>query len=315
MKEKINALFRLSGCYGQLKKMKKITLTTLILSLPILGNAQSQKSFEGLVKKLEVISQAYDTLYAGPSEIMYDLSQFNFTKIEKQIIKEEYAISIHNDSIEAYLMIDILKSKLFDLVPMLFNHSKFESNFSSELFKNVALDINVSDDNKLFNLSFDAKNGGSYRDRESFVFYLDTNLIDVSDLLSDDGYYKIDQINTIEGTKYLLIGSVQGCNTCTSNYLSFIHFKDASMNVDFEFKVATRGWNNSIEFNTKDSIITIIHETSDYNPSCYCENDEDYENSYNGDFDYTKRKECICQFKLIDANFKLVKESWELIEK
>ncbi len=150
-----------------------------------------------------------------------------------------------------------------------------------------------SDDGRLYSLSIDEKTGGSYRSQLSWMHYRTPNgqifnfepaqfSGEEEGVLNPDGYDRIITLDTKEGVKYLLFGSVMGCNTCFGEYVDLMKF-DRKGNVakDFAYSISTRfsmeDNDSVIRYNTKNHSIAVNYTTDDLAPDCSCSKDEEPE--------------------------------------
>jgi hypothetical protein len=256
----------------------------------------------------------------------YHVKAFKLTKIELDSLRNNvdgYALdTVMNGSSLTYALSNMIKNNLQRILSWK-DIGKYDL---SLLFKKY-LQIAVSPDNKLYAFSFDQKTGGSYHSNYSFVFYNPINgisqpYLDVdSSIFNGDGYYAIDTIHTKQGIKYLLSGSVVGCNTCMGDYIDLVHYEKATFVSDFGYSVSTRSSGSQddgdtpvIGYDYKTHRINIDYLTSDLTPYCNCgANPNDLNVDYNNNGNESEIK-CVYGFNgdtfvLKKANTRPIKPS------
>jgi len=260
--------------------MKNI-LFIIFCSIAFFAKAQS---IEKLITQIEKDLFVYERL--SPWDNGYSVKDFNFTEQELDEIKSDISkdlmeeLMLDRDSIQSYYVIEIFQERILENIDKIAHHKDFPKK-GSEFFL-------VSPDSKLFNFVLDGKTGGSYRSQISAVYYRENNKIiyeekgweSGSSFFNTDGYNSIDTIQTNSGVKYLLQGSVIGCNTCLRQYIKLLHFENGEPVSDFDIALPSRfGSVEQFAYDVKTKTITIEYESDDQN-GMY-----DYENGC-GDYYY-----------------------------
>ncbi|WNM18871.1 hypothetical protein [Flavobacterium capsici] len=299
------------------------TLVTLLL-IPFLALAQKKAPpFNKVIKETNYYLDQYTRV--SPFDSYYALSSFKVTN--KQIMdylknSEEFDNTPlkYKDSVDGNILMNYLQDKIINQIYQLVKHPDFKKNDIIKLLEPTDLSIIKSDDNKLYNFTFDEKTGGSYRSRISLMYYSDftpTDSITDSDFQSffaPDGYNAIYTLNTTEGTKYVLTGSVIGCNTCVQTSVRLISFSDNKPKEDFIYVVENRGWSEGVIYDNETKTITVDYHLDDLTRNCICEEilNEDkiyYEESVEKDYSIN----CKCQYIFNGKTFELIEAGWKRI--
>lgn len=282
---------------------------------------QKNSNFNKLIEETNHYLYQYSRLYPF-GESYLPISSFGISKKEiRELLNEasyDATLTKNKDSIATYHMIGFIAEKIEQKIEQIAKHPGFLKNNIKlkELIKSDELSIIKSDDNKLFNFSFDEKTGGSYRSQISKMYYFDeqiNKIIDVTDnpIFSDDGYFGIYNLETDEGTKYVLTGFVRGCSYCFETSVQLINSK---LNEEFSYSVNNRDWNDGVIYEHETKIIYVDYHIDDLTPYCFCEGEIE-ENK----FHYDKYAEnntsinCKCKFIFNGKTFELVEESWKRI--
>jgi len=309
---------------------------------------QHADNFQSLIKQTKTYFSIYDTLYPNGEEY-FPINKLGLSKDEiKQVIQdyngEDNTLSKNKDSILQYGAIEVLQTCIIKNIKKIAAHPDFSKNDITALFANTGLYIVKSDDNKLYNFSFDAKNGGTYQMQISIMHYTDYNLNQTNTVntsqnqdpgtdfsFADDGYSKIYTIYTKEGTKYLLAGSVKKCSTCYGSYISLIKFRGNKFVQEFYYSIDLRDYETGISYDPKTKIISVNYKTDDLTADCVCENGGDgnkeesqgrvdeviletEEEVLAEEDDIPITRQCSCTFVFDGSNFMLRKKSSTIIE-
>ena len=315
------------------RKLPVRMFRTLILLLFIyssdFSNAQEAASFEKLVKETQDLFRIYESL--SPFGEMYPLNALGLTKKEIRAIREggdSLELSEKKDSVESYMAIGIIQEKITDRLKKLIVHPDFWKHDIKKLLAVDYLGVVKSEDNKLLNFSYDAKNGGTYRMQVSIMYYAGFLPVEIKHeeegetgpfgIFFPDGYDAIYSLPTVEGTKYVLCSSVRGCSSCFGTHVSLVRFEDGKFVQDFAFSLDLRSWEEGVTYDPATKTILVKYETDDLTPECGCgEEDsnavEDHE-EITGEESEPVRKRCECRFEFDGKNFVLVKEAWETIK-
>lgn len=261
-------------------------------------------------------------------EEYYSIASFNLSKKEtkKLLLDANYDITLskNKDSIQSYHMIEYFQSKIENNLDQIFEHPNFKKHDIYTLITSETLYIVSSDDNKLFNISFDAKTGGTYRHRISMMYYTDFQNNDsvesaqLGSFFQSDGYDEIYSIPSDSAVKYVLTGNVRGCSYCFQTFVRLVSFENNKFTENFYYSVDLRDWNDGAYYNAESKSITVEYNIDDLTPYCYCQgaliDDEEYFN-----YDKYGKNEilvrCKCKFEFNGVNFELVEEGWKQVKK
>jgi hypothetical protein len=191
------------------------------------------------------------------------------------------------DSIDGGSAIEYYQNKIYDNLKKILTYKIIYQYDLKKLLVNQELAISISPDGKLYNLVYDEKTGGSYRSQISIIHYriggslvynsfgpksVEDNQADSSGF-NTDGYSLIDTIHTSEGIKYLLQGSVAGCNTCVGQYIELVKFSKGNFEWDFNYTLDTRSYgdnDNQLVYDQKTKTISVDYVTDDLKTECDC---------------------------------------------
>lgn len=241
---------------------------------------------------------------------LFPVKSYNFT--EKEL--KENSLTF-DDSIPNYDAVIIIQQRILKELENALN-SKLILNFDlHKLFENN-FHITKSPDNKLFNLSFEAKTGGTYRGHVSVLHYrpgndLIQNHYTSSNYTEFDNYYKIDTINTNMGTGYLLLGFTRMCSWCFTNYVDFLIFEAGKPEIKFTYSITNRELDDKILYKKETRTIEIEYLTDDWTTDCYCFIKDIPEEKIEPP---AATKICKCIFKFEDDSFKLIDENSEIFQ-
>lgn len=297
---------------------------------------QSQESFDKLISETNTFLDSYESLRAFGSDDHY--ISFKESGLPEKLINaitsdEDYMDGISNDkdSISEFNLIVEYQGLIFENLEKIIAHDKFMDNDIQELIGQSELSVIRSDDGKLYNFSMDEKTGGTYRSRISVMHFTEINQDSLPTLeelekglkinpylvFEGDGFNEIHTLETEEGTKYLLIGSVRGCSYCFESNIMLVKFKEGLFYQEFGYSVNSRSWEEGIAYDPTSKIITVDYITDDLTRDCDCTNYaafEKDENDYSYEEDMPITKSCHCTFEFNGVNFELIKESWELVK-
>lgn len=307
-----------------------VLLITLGLFTSV-GFGQSQKSFDALISQTNTYLDWYATLSPFGSDSLFAYKNSGLPKKLVKALKndaDEYD-GYTRDSITEFNLLLEYQGLIVENIEALIRHSKFRTNNIDSLIKSdYDLAIISSPDKKLYNFSLDEKTGGSYRSRISFMHYVDIHPDSLPTVLEleegsessvyrvfeGDGYDQIDTIETAEGTKYVLLGSVRGCGYCFETNIMVVSYYDEAFEVEFSYAVNSRSWESGVSYDAENKIITVDYDTDDLTPYCNCSYDASYSDEYSVEEDALAfEKKCHCTFTFTGSEFELTKESWEKI--
>jgi hypothetical protein len=290
----------------------KHTYLIIFCSIAFVAKAQNLNK---LIDRTNEYMSIYDTL--SPWHGNYAIKDFDFT--EEELTTADGEKLTYNDSIDPYTVIDIYQSRILDNIDKIAHHKDFPKQ-GSELFL-------ASPDNKLFNFALFENTGGSYKSYISFMYYIENDKIvyygnnrdesrnSENFEFNTDGYEQIDTIQTKNGVKYLLQGSVVGCNTCLREYITLVRFEGGKPVCDFSYQLNTRfGSSQQFDYDAETKTITIAYETDDHTSDCYCEQECDDKDTYRGNSSYYENgtpKDCRCVFVFNGETFELTEECWQ----
>ncbi|MCL2312236.1 MAG: hypothetical protein FWC41_07095 [Firmicutes bacterium] len=304
----------------------KTKLILLLIFVPVIAFGQKQENFNKLIDKLNHCLLEYDKLTAfGSFDNYYPINDFGLSKQEiKELIADadsDEILSANKDSIQEYQMILFFQGDIVRYIDKIIKHPDFLKYDITNLLKGDVLSIVKSDDNKLFNISFDEKTGGSYRSQISKMYYIDTSgkVVDLNEtdnsIFASDGYGAIYTIETEEGTKYVLTGFVRDCSFCFKTFVQLLKFEENKFIEEFMYSVNSRSWEEGVEYDHEGKAIYVDYHIDDLTPFCYCGGDPFDKEKWNYDRsdENQKRINCKCKFIFDGNNFELVEESWKVI--
>lgn len=300
------------------------------------GFSQSQKSFDKLIAQTNNYLEEYASL--SPFGGYYALEDFKISKKEiKELLKSDSEnFTPDKDSVDAYAMISYLQQKIIDNIYKLTAHKKFLENDITGLLQQGDLNIAVSDDKKLYNFSLYEKTGGTYHSYISVMYFTElkearwVSAYDSEEesetnpynIFASDGYSEIHTLDTQEGTKYVLTGSVRGCSYCFATYILVVKNAGGTLKPEFAYNLVLRSWEDSLVYNPETKTITVDYETDGLTDDCYCINEASSEKTEQETSDTdtldeentdTKEqesimKQCHCIFEFNGLTFELTKE-------
>ena len=323
--------------FSELRKIigvKKWSVFMLFLTMNLLAIGQSKNSFTKLITETQTYLGNYELLNPFGDEFVA-LNGFGMSKdeIDEVVLDAEYRENFTQtkDSISTSYMIFYFQERIIENLELIISHSEFTKNDISQLLDSDELSIIKSDDNKLYNFSMDEKTGGSYRSRISIMYFtgIDPSIFTINEdevhhkendpyaVFEGDGFNRIHTIETSEGTKYVLEGSVRGCSYCFESNIMLVNFVDGVFEQDFYYSVNSRSWETGITYNHENKSITVEYETDDLTTDCNCKDAMDSDSGdglyYDSGMEF-KPVECQCRFDFDGLNFELTKESWEVVK-
>ncbi|MDG5816149.1 hypothetical protein QA601_13730 [Chitinispirillales bacterium ANBcel5] len=300
----------------------KILFTVILLPIIVFG--QTKSDFEKLIEETNQYLNQYSLLSPFADEY-YSISTFGLSKKEiKEDFEDEYydeMLSENKDSIQSYYMIMYFQRKITENINQIVKHPYFCKVSIKELLNSNELSIVVSEDNKLYNFSFDEKTGGTYRSRISITHYTEffpqdsTQLAEFNSFFKSDGYNGIFTLKTDEGTKYVLTSSARVCLSCFETSVRLITFKDNEFKEEFKYSVSSRDWNEGVSYNHETKTIAVDYHIDDLTPQCYCSGETDEDKfSFDVFADNEYSINCKCKFVFNGKTFELVEESWKKVD-
>lgn len=272
----------------------------MIIFCCIAFSAKAQ-SIEKLVAQTEKYISVYDGL--SPWIERYSIRDFKFIVQELSKSRKTELIKsgdIENDSISGWTLIETCQEMILANIDKIAHHKDFLQKGSGFFL--------LSPDNKLFNFRLYENTGGSYKSNISFVYYIENGEVVYEESIgkenrytffNTDGYYSIDTIQTDSCVKYLLQGSVIGCNTCFGQYMDLIHFENSEPLSDFSYELRSRfGSVEQFDYDAKTKTITVEYEEDDQNGEYY-----DYEKGC-GDYHFEEYRFNGETFELIETHWK-----------
>jgi len=286
--------------------MRILPLIFAIVGLNISLQAQ-EKSLKSLIIELEENLSAHGNL-SPFGQNFRALKEYGISKEDWASWYEEEELAVA-DSVDVYDLLAYFEELIGEAFLRVVNHPHFSADSLSPSFM-------VSSDGKFIQLSYFGNTGGSYK--SNITYYYHTGLGEVNYQLlenvfggfSTDGYGQIITLQGEKETQYLLLGGVVGCNTCISAYVDLFHFSDSTIVFDFSAEISTRLGISGFDFDQEAKELSIIWETSDLKPYCYCptvtENITDEEETRDGGFDFDKDiKQCACTYVYTGKTFEL----------
>lgn len=306
--------------------MKKVRLLLLILLIKLSLSGQSQASFTEIVTETNAYLSSYETInpYLDYDEVFL----IKDTGLPKRLIEEKYS---GIDSISKEDLIEDYQSLISDHIRALFTHKNFQNYDIEEMLWSDLLYIRNSDDHTLYNITFDAKTGGTYKGMISLMFYFEEQETNESeekaiigkecqqyDIFEENGYVDIDLIETKEGVKYVLNSSVSTSSISTFGSIMLVKYVDGNFVREFYYTVHTEGLGAEISYHPDSYTIEVEYENDYLKEDCNCQNIEDlnakqidvpvYEDKI------FEKQRCYCLFEFDGNNFVLKEQRQETIE-
>ncbi|MFK8104529.1 MAG: hypothetical protein AB8G15_18540 [Saprospiraceae bacterium] len=309
----------------------KLLLTILLSTIYSLGFSQMQNDFEELVARTNRYLQSYESLNGFASQENYFAwkdTHLPTALVESMRKDQDYQdeLSPSRDSISEYGLILELQALIFQTLGQVLAHPVSQGKDFTALFSEGDLAVIRSDDGKLYNFSLDEKTGGTYRSRISLMHFIDfdaqqrpsakaieNGASNPYAIFEGDGFDRIYAIESKEGIKYLLEGSVRGCSTCFESNIMLVSRKMDGFEQDFAYAVSSRGWESSISYDHETKTISIDYLTDDLTSSCYCSEDGT-EEDYSEESDLSPVKNCTCTFEFDGFSFELVQAGWKKVK-
>jgi hypothetical protein len=295
--------------------MKKYQYIVILVFFPSIIFGQKHEDFNKLIKKINHCLLEYTKLIPHDGREYHPISDF---ELSEQEIKTLGILNTSKDSIEKYYLIGYFQGEIKMLLDKIIKHPDFFKNDIIKLIEGDVLTIVKSDDNKLLNISFDEKTGGTYRSQISRMYYINKETAEVIDLnytdnsiFASDGYNAIYSLLTIEGTKYVLTGYVRGCSYCFQTFVQLIKFEKNEFVEEFVLSLSIRGWNDGVIYVHEEKTIYVDYHIDDLTPSCYCSEEEF---NYNKFDENQKEINCKCKYIFDGKNFELVETHWKIID-
>ncbi|WP_040282035.1 hypothetical protein [Psychroserpens damuponensis] len=309
----------------------KYTYSIVILFLFVVS-ATAQPKLKKSIDDLNLYLSVYDSLRSH-GEHYYTPK---LLKVTREDMLKEFGESFEPiDSIETFESIGIIQSKIDELLRQTLTNKK-ASTLELETLFHENLSVVLSKDKKLINFSIDAKSGGSYQSRISWIYYLNNDVFkeypvhdkwDLRDqesptIFEANGYYDIKTITSSKTTYYLLLGSVKTCGSCYVDYVTLVHFEKDDFDLDFEFAIDSRDYDEKIVFDETSKTLSVSYVTDDLSEDCFCSNEE-YQTYWTdgltndelfNDDETLKQQSCRCLFKFNGKTFELTKRSAEFIK-
>lgn len=299
----------------------KLLLFSILTLLYAINLTSSETSFIELVDSLNITHDDYSDL--SPFHHSYfPLSELKLSQEEIDALVKENKSSLreNKDSIEIYTVIEYYQTKLIYYIEKVLSHRDLNQHELDKLIKSSDLSVVISDDRKLYNISFDERTGGTYRSRTSIMYYTE---LDESDsaaydelqyFFESDGYNEIYTLETNEGVKYLLTGSVRGCSYCFETFVRLVSFQDKYFENEFEYRVSNRDWSDGVFYNPETKTINVDYHVDDLTSYCSCSEENMTEFDYQSYEEKNQSINCKCKFIFNGTTFELVEESWKRID-
>jgi hypothetical protein len=306
--------------------MKKEPLLLLLLLLKFSFFGQTNASFKEIVAETNKNLSNYETI--NPYWDFDELFSIKDSDLPKHVIEEKYS---GIDSILKEDMISEYIAVISDNIRAIFTHEDFQNYDVDEMLESDLLYIINSEDHKLYNITFDAKTGGTYRGMISLMFYFEEqetkeggeNTIIAKecrqyDIFEEDGYVDIDLIETKEGVKYILNSSVRTGSISTFGSIMLVKYVAGNFVREFYYTVHTEGPGAEISYHPDSYTIDVEYENDYLKEDCNCQNIEDLNAKQNDDPVYEdkvfEKQRCYCLFEFDGVNFVLKEQGEETIE-
>jgi hypothetical protein len=275
------------------------------------GVAQN-KPFIHLVQELKDLCFQHGTLHTDYETVALKDAGLSYQVLLKEY-PEEFEIPDNKDSIDIGSLKYYYQLKIKQKFNEVMHHPALLKHDLSKILSSVL----VSDDKKLYCLTIDENTGGSYHSRITFYHYTDMASTHETAFegFAKDGYHEIHTLQTKQGTKYLLIGTVITCNTCRATYALLTHFEKNKFVHDFETLLDSR-LSGDITFSTDTKVLSVGYQTSDFIRNCWCENDQtkDAEEEEIAEENENILYDCSCTYIFDGQTFKLLSQQSEIAE-
>ena len=294
----------------------RATLIIFLVFKYILVYSQTDSAFIKLTDRINLLYNTYEQMY--PRFLDWDsyvsLYNYNLTKQEITKIKIDYdkQLSVYKDSITMPGLILAIQDFILQNVDSVFNNFNITNYDITNILK---IPITVSKDNKLIQISLEAKTGGTYKGNITRYFYRKNDTTFISSKNSDafeafciDGYNEIDTLNTDEGVKYLLLGSVMTCTVCLEEYIALMKYENNKFKIDFYYRIASRDWVNKIFVNDNNRTLKIEYNMEGLTSVCSCNNQQNKDSYYGDDYFPSDHKHCECSFRFNGITYELMDE-------
>lgn len=305
--------------------MVKFRWLLLLFSMIACASGQQLKQQSKYWKKnINYYLSIYDQV--NPFDEYTSLQNLNIS--EKTIkslhaqIKDKDAWSTGKDSINTFYLIACLQDSIMSTIDQLLHHNpnSFGDIILSQHLENGLISFVESDDSKLFNVSLDEKTGGTYQSRISRMFYttIEKNATkslsqeDTYAVFKSDGFDNIYSLNTPEGTKYVLTGTVRGCSMCFGSSIILVKPENNTFKLDFAYSFSSRNPESTIHYDPDQKTIEVNYETDDLTTSCDCVNQAIFDDMLL-EIDETNYA-CTCVFKFNQTTFETVKAIEKIIK-
>jgi hypothetical protein len=245
--------------------------------------AKNYPPFASLVSETNRMMEIYNTFEPG-SVVWYPMKdlQMEGAEIEK-IKKDPYwkrFLSADGNGIGAFAAIELFQNKISDNLRTIVSHPDFvfKRNKRQVLSEIQGVKVAMSDDSRLYNFTFDSKDGSSFGLCTSVMHYIrpDGQSGNESGDKNDpvyractlNGYSEIVLLDK-ESEKYLLIGQVKKKANSYECYADVISMKDDVFVKDFDIQIQTDTPENSIVYNKARKTLTCKYPTMKATCGCF----------------------------------------------
>lgn len=281
-----------------------------------------------LVKQTNYDLMQYDKLHEYKD--YYALKDVGLSSKEILEIKRSYnnnSLSENKDSIIAYFIINYYKERIIENIKKIMNNDTFARKDIIKLLDDDLIKMAKSEDNKLFNFSFDAKTFGvSHKKQVSMVCHIESYSSENTREYKNEsketvvyksfpnGYDSIHAITTNRGVKYLLLGheKVQGCYFV--DHISLLEYINGEFIQEFNYSIFHTGAKCGISYDKIKGNITVVYAIDSSNRTstrCHCRENKDMasENSKQSQI-----KMCTCTFRFNGNTFEFMDENIEMVK-
>lgn len=302
-----------------MKQHSVLKIVLMLTILPLLLFGQSKPSFSELITQAEQYFSEYNKLSPYGDEYVA-LSAYSISEAEViDLVMDrdiDEILSKSKDSIICNELLYFFQDKLLHCIDQIVHHPDFLTKEQYSAIEQIGIAFVKSDDHKLLNISFDEKTGGSYRSQISRIYYINekNKVVDITDneVFARDGYDAIYSLDTEEGRKYVLTGSVRACSYC---FETFVQLLNSDFEEEFSYGTNNRDWNDGVWYDHEKKEITVDYHIDDLSSYCHCAgeiNEDQFDYDRFGDHQYFIN--CKCTFVFNGKEFELVAESWRKIK-
>ncbi|MEO3402350.1 hypothetical protein AAFN85_00505 [Mucilaginibacter sp. CAU 1740] len=240
----------IAGC-SQRHKSKPVSKTVKPKAVVIQDSVKKvtivEPDLKKLVDELNLRLDLYDSI-----AVNYDYTKAELAKFKLSTADRDSLVAQNEEHISGSSLASTCQFVIYDLFKGVLNHPAIKNYQLGDI---LHIEIVVSDNKKVFNITLPENTGGTYQSNLSWIHYraddgkiynyYPEQLIAEHDSISKpafniDGFSRITAIHTAKGTKYLFMGGVIGCSTCRIEYAELGYFDRGETILDFSFSIQSR---------------------------------------------------------------------------